>query len=135
MKTRLTTIVCILACLAIAVPMLAQRGGAQADPISGTWTGDWGPSAQDRNMISVDLKLTEGKALTGTVKSTQPARPDVALSKSTFDAGKVHMEATATNPRSGAMVHYIIDGTVTNGTMTGTWNHDSTKGDFKLTKK
>jgi hypothetical protein len=49
MKLRITTIVCILACLAVAIPMLAQRGGAQADPISGTWTGDWGPSAQDRN--------------------------------------------------------------------------------------
>ncbi len=97
MKTRVTTILCILACLAIAIPMMAQRGGGAADPVSGSWTGDWGPSAQDRNSITVDLKL-EGKTLTGTVKSVRPARPDVALTKSTFDAGKVHMEANS--PRS-----------------------------------
>jgi hypothetical protein len=85
-------------------------------------------------MVTVELKLA-GKTVTGTVKSTQPARADVALSKSTFDAGKVHLEANATNPRGGAAVHYIIDGTLANGVMTGSWNHDSSMGDFKLTKK
>jgi hypothetical protein len=29
----------------------------------------------------------------------------------------------------------VITGTLANGTMTGSWNHDATKGDFKLTKK
>ena len=28
-----------------------------------------------------------------------------------------------------------IEGTVEKGTMTGSWNHDNRKGDFKLTKK
>ncbi len=87
-------------------------------------------------MVSVELKLN-GTALTGTVKSIQPARPDVPLSKSTYTAatGAVHMEAEAANPRGGAAVHYIIDGKLANGSMTGSWNHDATKGDFKLTKK
>jgi hypothetical protein len=134
MKAKLATVICILACLAIVIPVAAQRGAAVADPISGTWTGDWGPSPADRNMVTVELKLA-GKTVTGTVKSTQPARADVALSKSTFDAGKVHLEANATNPRGGAAVHYIIDGTLANGVMTGSWNHDSSMGDFKLTKK
>ena len=131
---RTIILVCAMACLAVAIPVVAQRGTAAADPISGTWTGDWGPSTTDRNMVTVELKL-EGKTVTGTVKSTQPVRPDVALSKSTFDAGKVHLEANATNPRGGAAVHYIIDGNLANGVMTGSWNHDSSKGDFKLTKK
>ena len=137
MRARLVTVVCFLACLAIAVPMMARQGAAPAaDPLSGTWTGDWGPSAGDRNMVSVELKLS-GTALAGTVKSTQPARPDVALTKSTYTpaTGAVHMEAQATNPRGGAAVHYIIDGKLTNGSMTGSWNHDASKGDFKLTKK
>jgi hypothetical protein len=133
MKAKLATVICILACLAIAIPVAAQRGAA-ADPISGSWSGDWGPSPADRNSVTVDLKL-EGKTVTGTVKSVQPPRPDVALTKSTFDAGKVHLEANATNPRGGAAVHYIIDGTLANGVMTGSWNHDSSMGDFKLTKK
>ena len=136
-RARLVTVVCLLACVALAVPMLAGQGAAPAaDPLSGTWTGDWGPNAQDRNAVTVDLKLA-GTAITGTVKSTQPNRPDVTLTKSTFTpaTGAVHMEAEAKNPRSGAAVHYIIDGKVTNGSMTGSWNHEATKGDFKLTKK
>jgi hypothetical protein len=137
MRARLVTAVCLLACLAIAIPMVAQqRATPAADPLSGTWTGDWGPSAGDRNMVSVELKLN-GNTLTGTVKSIQPARPDVALTKSTYTAstGTVHMEAEATNPQSGGAVHYVIDGKLANGSMTGSWNHDARKGDFKLTKK
>jgi hypothetical protein len=108
-RARLTTVVCLLACLAITVPMFARQGAAPAaDPLSGTWTGDWGPSAGDRNMVSVELKLS-GTAVTGTVKSTSPARPDVALTKSTFTpaTGVVHLEAEAktTKRRSRSLRH------------------------------
>jgi len=135
-RAKIVTAVCLLACLAITVPMFARQAAPAADPLSGTWTGDWGPSAGDRNMVSVELKLS-GTAVTGTVKSTSPARPDVALTKSTFTpaTGVVHLEAQTTNPRSGAAVHYVIDGKLTNGTMAGSWNHDTSKGDFKLAKK
>ena len=87
-------------------------------------------------MVSVELKLS-GNTLTGTVKSIQPARADVALSKSTYTAstGAVHMEAEASKPRGGGAVHYVIDGKLTNGSMAGSWNHDASKGDFKLTRK
>jgi biopolymer transport protein ExbD len=136
MRARLVTVVCLLVCLAIAIPMVAQqRATPAADPLSGTWTGDWGPNAQDRNQVSVELKYDGKKELTGTVKSINYQRPDVALTKSTYTAATnaVHMEADATG-RGGA-VHYIIDGKLTGTSMAGSWNHDSTKGDFKLTKK
>lgn len=139
MKVRTLSVIGLLACLAIAVPMLAQQKSAPAaDPLSGTWTGDWGPNAQDRNRVDVDLKLdATTKALTGTVKSTQPARADVALSKASFDAATqvVKMEAEARNPRSGQTVKYVIEGKLAGTSMTGTWNHDGRTGDFKLTKK
>ena len=138
MQARLVTFVCLLVCLAVAIPMVAQQRAtpAAADPLTGTWTGDWGPSAGDRNQVSVELKLS-GTALTGTVKSTQPARPDVALTKSTYTASTsaVHMEADSTSPRGGGAVHFIIDGKLAGTSMTGSWNHDATKGDFKLTRK
>jgi hypothetical protein len=116
--------------------MIAQQKSAAADPLSGTWTGDWGPNAADRNQVSVDLKLDAG-AVTGTVHSVTPKRDDVAISKGTYTAAgnKVHFEAEAKNPRSGQTVKYIIEGTVAGTSMTGSWNHDATKGDFKLTKK
>jgi hypothetical protein len=126
--------VCFLACVAVAMPALALQRAA--DPLTGTWTGDWGPSPGDRNTVSVNLKL-DGKALTGVVHSINYQRSDVSLQKSTFDAatGAVHMEAEAPNPRGGAPVHYIIDGKLANGSISGSWNHGTTKGDFKITRK
>jgi hypothetical protein len=134
---RTLSVICLLACVAIALPILAQqKSAAAADPLSGTWTGDWGPSAADRNQVSVDLKLAAG-AITGTVHSVTPKRDDVAITKGTYTAAgnKVHFEAEAKNPRTGQAVKYVIEGTVAGTSMTGSWNHDASKGDFKLTKK
>jgi hypothetical protein len=127
---------CLLTCLFLAMPMFAQRGAA-ADPLSGTWTGDWGPNASDRNTVSVDLKFDGKAAVTGVVHSVNFKRPDVTLQKGTFDpkTGAVHLEADSANAMGGPAVHFIIDGKVTNASMSGSWNHSGGKGDFKLTKK
>jgi hypothetical protein len=108
--------------------------GQTADPLSGAWTGDWGPNAGDRNQVSVELKW-DGKALTGIVRTAN--RPEVTLSNSTFDAATrtVRMQAQARNPRTNANITYTIEGKVDGNSMTGSWNHDAVKGDFKLTKK
>jgi hypothetical protein len=132
MRSNIFKLACFLACIAIAVPLLALQRGS--DPITGTWSGDWGPNANDRNTVNVDLKL-DGKNITGNVHSVNYQRPDVMIAKGTFDsaAGTVHLEADATG-RGGA-VHYVIDGKLATGTMSGSWNHGTVKGDFKLTKK
>ncbi len=105
---------------------------AVTDPLSGTWTGDWGPSPTDRNQVTVELKY-DGKNLTGTVN---PGPNAVELKKATFDpkTGNIHFEADTTS-RRGTPIHYVIDGKVQGKEMTGTWNHDNRKGDFKITKK
>jgi hypothetical protein len=103
-----------------------------ADPLSGTWAGDWGPSAADRNQVTVELKW-DGKALTGTVN---PGPNAVALQHATFDpkTNAVHFEAEAKG-RSGQVRHYKVDGKLDKSTLSGTWNHESRNGDFKITKK
>jgi hypothetical protein len=128
MKTL--SLVCLLICCAtVAFGAPPQE---RADPLSGTWTGDWGPSAADRNDVTVELQW-DGSAMTGTVN---PGPNAVALQKSTYDpkTGAVHMEADAKG-RRGNPIHYVIDGKVTNGAMTGSWNHDNRKGDFKIIRK
>jgi hypothetical protein len=132
MKSRLSRLACLLVCVAVAVPLFALQGGK--DPITGTWSGDWGPNAADRNTVNVDLKL-DGKTVTGVVHSVNYQRPDVMIKNGTFDAssGMIHLEADAQG--RGGSVHYVIDGKVANGSMTGSWNHPPSKGDFKLTKK
>jgi hypothetical protein len=44
------------------------------------------------------------------------------------------MEADSKN-RKGDTVHFVIDGKVDGASMSGSWNHDTRKGDFKITKK
>jgi len=106
------------------------------DAVSGTWSGDWGPSPGDRNPVTLALKF-DGKALTGNVTGGENVSAPIPIKKGTYDSktGAVHMEADTMDRRSGGTVHFIIDGKIDKNTMTGTWNHDNRKGDFKLTKK
>ncbi len=119
--------------LLFALLVFVTAGFAQkADPLTGTWVGDWGPSPDDRNQVTLELKY-DGKTVTGTVN---PGPNAVALQKATFDpkTNAVHFEADAKS-RRGDSIHYVIDGKVEKGVMTGSWSHDNRKGDFKITKK
>ena len=101
-----------------------------ADPLTGMWKGTWGPSAQDRNDVTLDLKW-DGSNLSGTVN---PEGSPIALTAASYDpsTGAVHMEASA--PGRNGEVHYMIDGKVEGSTMSGSWSHDERKGDFAITK-
>ena len=129
MRLRVLSFLSFLTCLLMVASVLGQ-----GDPISGTWTGTWGPSPNDRNDVTLQLKW-DGKALTGNITGGLNVTSPIPLQKSTFDpkTGTVHMEADASS--RGRTIHYVVDGKVEKGTMTGTWNHDNRKGDFKLTKK
>ena len=129
MKLKVFGVALVMLSLALTASVGAQT---TADPLSGTWAGDWGPSASDRNTVTVELKW-DGKALSGTVN---PGPSATALQKTTFDAktGAVHMEADAKNYK-GEAVHFVIDGKVEGATMKGKWNHGASKGDFKITRK
>ena len=124
---RNSGLICLVALL-IASPLL----GLQADPLSGTWSGDWGPNAQDRNPVTVDLKW-DGKALTGVVRTAN--RQEATLGPSSFDpkTNTVKMTTSAQNRRGGT-VNYVIEGKLSGGTISGTWNHDAVKGDFTIKK-
>lgn len=129
MRAKAVWVICLVIAIAGGAFGLSRPAD---DPLTGTWAGDWGPSPSDRNQVTVELKW-DGKTLTGTVN---PGANAVALKNSTFDpkTGAIHMEAD-TKGRRGNDIHYVIDGKVENGTMSGTWNHDNRKGDFKITKK
>jgi hypothetical protein len=88
MRYRVLAFFCVVACLTLVLPLSAQKKSG-SDPISGTWTGDWGPSRYDRNPVTVALKW-DGKTLTGTVN---PGENAVAIKNGTFDAqtNMVHM--------------------------------------------
>jgi hypothetical protein len=130
MRSRVLVLGCFVSLLMLVTSVFAQ------DSLSGTWSGDWGPGPGDRNEVTLALKW-DGKALTGNVTGGENVGVPIPIQKGTFDpkSGKIHMEADTKNPRSGQTVHFIIDGKMDKGTMTGSWNHDNRNGDFKLTKK
>jgi hypothetical protein len=130
MRFRVLVFLSLIACLSILASAFAQ-----GDPVSGTWSGDWGPSPNDRNDVTLSLKW-DGKALSGNVTGGTNVSGSIPLQKTTFDpkTGAIHMEADAKG-RGGQTIHYVIDGKVEKNTMTGSWNHDNRKGDFKITKK
>ena len=110
---------------------IADSAAATADPLSGTWTGDWGPSETHRNPVTVALQW-DGKNLTGTLN---PGPEAVSITKASFapDTGMVAMEAS-TPGRGGELVLFVIEGKLADGAITGSWVHDNKKGDFKIKK-
>src|ERR1043166_4624793 len=105
MHRKVLTFLFLAACV-IAIPAFGVQSGG-ADPITGKWSGDWGPSRFDRNPATVDLKLN-GKTVTGTVNSEGKAVP---IKNGTFDSNTkaIHMEADAPGP-GDRIVHFVIDG-------------------------
>jgi len=110
----------------------ASTPAASTAPPSGTWSGDYGPDAERREPIRLDLKW-EGSNLTGVVHA---AVRDLPVLKASFkpETSGITMEFDALG-NNGQTVHYAIEGKVEGNTMSGTWSHDTQRGDFRLTKR
>jgi len=100
-----------------------------ADPLSGTWKGDWGPSATDRNSVTLELKW-DGKTLAGTVN---PGPDAISIESASFDPKTMQIHIEASYARRN--LRYVVEGIVDKDKMTGTWNHPGRKGDFQVTRE
>jgi len=137
--------------VAAAISVAAQEG----HPLTGTWYGDFGMTAGQRNDVTVILKW-DGTNVTGMVNPgpnvvpIKTARMDVKLgtpaqrgerggqggTPATPSQFFVHFELDAKN-KAGGMDHFVFDGKIENPvagnrSMVGTWTCGSTKGDFRL---
>jgi hypothetical protein len=121
-KLTLTSL-CLMLWLSIAAFLYA------ADTISGKWTGEWGPNAIERNRVVAELKY-DGKVVTGTFN---PGSSLATISKGTFNekTGIIHLEAEGRG-RDGEKIHYVIDGKLDRGKITGTWKYENGSGDFAI---
>jgi hypothetical protein len=121
----------LVSCL-LATPFTAQEG----HPLVGTWYGDWGPSPDQRNDVTLVMSW-DGKNVGGTIN---PGPDAVPFKVATLDSSTwtVHIEAEAKD-RAGAIVRYTIEGKLENlgsynRSLKGTWTQGSLKGDFKITR-
>lgn len=127
MRVRITVVSLLFVVLFGHISMATAQ--PKADPLTGAWKGDWGPSPTDRNAVMLELKWN-GKTLTGTVN---PGPEAIAIEKASFDPQtmKIHLEATKTSPN----FVYVVDGVVEKDKMTGSWSRPNRKGDFQLTRE
>jgi hypothetical protein len=116
----------------IAAPAFAQFG----HPLKGSWSGDWGPTKENRTRILLEMNW-DGKEISGVIN---PGPSAVPLQKATLDPDNwsVHLEGEGKGP-AGQPVRYVIDGKLQNigayqRFITGTWTEDSRKGDFKIVR-
>ena len=128
-QMRLKSISFALITFALTAPFLKAQGGS--DPVSGRWTGNWGPTPSHRHAVVLELKW-DGKTLKGTIN---PGPNGFKLQKALFDpnTGDLHLEVEAGS--MGHRFHYIIEAKVEDGLMFGTWHHTKLQGDFRLSKK
>jgi hypothetical protein len=122
----------VIACCVLlsAASMLAQSRGekANADPVSGTWTGELAPPGGV--LVTMELKFDGKRAVSGTI-SGFPNPGDVKTG--TFDpkTGALKLELGKT---SDTAVLLVLEGTVVKGEATGRVSGEVT-GDFKIAKK
>ncbi|HYR83322.1 MAG TPA: hypothetical protein VE422_04510 [Terriglobia bacterium] len=122
----------LAACTAKTATPENSPGGTPGNPPSGTWFGDYGPDADRREPIKVELRW-EGSNLRGTVHA---GVRDLEIRKASFkpETGAITLEFD-TQGNNGQTVHYAIDGKVEGNVMKGTWSHDGQRGDFRVTRQ
>jgi hypothetical protein len=104
---------------------------ADADPVSGRWTGEWGPSPERQTAVVLELQW-DGTKLTGTIN---PGNRPSEIGKASFnpETNAITMELDVIDIR-GEMDHYSITGKVDGNRMSGTWTRKNGKGTFKISK-
>jgi len=105
-------------------------------PLTGSWSGDWGPTKDTRNRLLLELDW-DGKAISGRIN---PGPDAVPLQKATLDPSTwtVRFEAE-TKDRSGRSIRYLVEGKLENlgaynRVLSGTWSQGDVKGDFRVVR-
>jgi hypothetical protein len=151
MPARTLRLFCLLSCVLLAAPALAQEG----HPARGTWAGYWGPSASENRLVIV--MDYDGKNLSGTVNpganavpiklarlditpGKPPAKPGEPVGEPAFS---VHIEVDAKDAKGNPVV-IVADGTMQqvalpSRSIVGTWTQTSggktVKGEFRISRQ
>jgi hypothetical protein len=133
MKKPAFRFLCILAFLLAAAAAVAQEG----HPLTGTWSGDWGPTVSQRNHLTLVMSW-DGKNITGVLNPGDNAVqiPTIGLDVTNWT---VRIEADGKD-HTGKAVHIAAEGKLDDigsyhRKLTGSWTQGTTKGDFRLTRE
>lgn len=128
MKFRhLWAVVCVLL---VAASAAAQRSAVKTDdPISGQWGMN--------GLTFLDLKFDGEKAVTGSVyfrHDSDEQRVDIKNGSFDVKTNALKLEGEAKRPDNGAIVKYLIEGTLDKETLAGTFSLEKEGGQFSFTK-
>jgi hypothetical protein len=114
-----------------AWPAPAQEG----HPLTGTWSGDWGPSASSRTHITM-VMAWDGKVVSGTINPGPDAIqvPAIQLDVNNWTIRFEAAAKTRTGTETIAVEGKIEDLGSPHRTLAGTWRQGSATGTFKLTR-
>jgi hypothetical protein len=128
----------VAACAAIlATAPWPSTLGQEGHPLKGSWLGAWAGNETHGDIILVVLDW-DGASISGTIN---PGTDNMALTKATLEADGwvVTLEADAQD-RSGAAIHYVIEGKIenlelSNRSVVGTWRSERGSGAFEMTRQ
>ena len=108
----------------------------EGHPLTGTWAGDWGPSATQRNHITLVMNW-DGQKVTGVIN---PGPDSIPIGSVFVDVTNwtVRIEADGKD-QSGNTVHIAAEGKLEDiasyhRRITGSWRQGATNGDFRITR-
>lgn len=128
MRKRAIPAGCLAAFLTIVLAGIAQEG----HPLTGTWSGDWGPNLDERNHVTLVVEY-DGDEIGGLIN---PGPDSVEVDRIALDPTDWTVRIQASGP-GGENIR--AEGRLDNlesyhRTLSGTWRQGSVEGDFKLTR-
>lgn len=118
------------------IALSLMLGAAQeGHPLTGTWSGDWGPGATQRTHITM-VMTWDGKTVSGTINPGPDAIavPAIALDVTNWTIRFDADAKSASGPVRISAEGRLDDIASAHRTITGTWRQGTAKGDFKLTR-
>jgi hypothetical protein len=115
----------------------AAAGGAQeGHPLTGTWRGDWGPTATERNTVTLVLSW-DGKNVTGTINPGPDAIPITSVYLDVTN-WLVRIQADAKDAKGNA-IPISAEGRLEDigsyhRRLVGSWQQGSVKSAFRITR-
>ena len=121
------------ATMLVTPAVVAQEG----HPLVGTWQGDWGETADDRNFLTVIMNW-DGKVITGLV-NPGPASSELQAVKLDSSTWTVTIESDIADD-AGQVHHIKAEGKLEDigsqtRTLNGTWEDGQGNGTFTLTRQ
>ena len=128
----------VTACAVLVTSTYWQTtAGQEGHPLKGSWLGTWAGNDAHGDIILVVLDWDGGK-ITGMIN---PGTDNMALTNATLEpAGWVVTLEAAAKDRSGAAIHYVIEGKIENlelpnRSVVGTWRSERGQGAFEMSRQ